>query len=65
MRALPSVGIVQGFSTPFLMLLVMQITNNRRIMGRWTNAPGINILGGLTAVSMFTAAVGLIVTMLK
>jgi NRAMP (natural resistance-associated macrophage protein)-like metal ion transporter len=33
MKALVWAGIVQGFSTPFLMLLVMLITNNRKIMG--------------------------------
>src|SRR5471032_275242 len=31
MKSLVFAGIVQGFSTPFLMLLVMLITNNRRI----------------------------------
>jgi Mn2+/Fe2+ NRAMP family transporter len=31
MKALVWAGIVQGFSTPFLMLLVMLITNNRTI----------------------------------
>jgi Mn2+/Fe2+ NRAMP family transporter len=65
MKALVFAGIVQGFSTPFLMLLVMLITNNRRIMGRWVNTRAMNILGWLTTAAMFAAAIGLVVTMLK
>ena len=64
MKALVYSGIVQGFSTPFLMLLVMHITNNRKIMGRWRNTRAMNILGWLTTAAMFSAAIGLIVTML-
>jgi NRAMP (natural resistance-associated macrophage protein)-like metal ion transporter len=65
MKALVFAGIVQGFSTPFLMLLVMLITNNRRIMGRWVNTRAMNVLGWLTTAAMFAAAVGLVVTILK
>ncbi len=63
MKALIFAGIVQGVSTPFLMLLVMRITNNRRIMGRWVNTRGMNILGWLTTIVMFAATIGLVVTM--
>jgi hypothetical protein len=45
------------------MLLVMFITNNRRIMGRSVRA--MNVLGWLTTAAMFAAAIGLVVTMLK
>lgn len=62
MKALVYAGIVQGFSTPFLMLLVMLITNNRRIMGKWVNTRPMNILGWLTTAAMFAAAIGLVVT---
>jgi Mn2+/Fe2+ NRAMP family transporter len=65
MKALVFAGIVQGFSTPFLMLLVMLITNNRRIMGRWVNTRAMSILGWLTTTAMFAAAIGLVVTLLK
>jgi Mn2+/Fe2+ NRAMP family transporter len=65
MKALVFAGIVQGFSTPFLMLLVMLITNNRRIMGRWVNTPAMNVLGWLTTAAMFATSIGLVVTMLK
>ena len=61
MKALVWAGIVQGFSTPFLMLLVMLITNNRQIMGRWVNSRAMNILGWVTTVAIFAAAVGLVI----
>ena len=61
-KALVWAGIVQGFSTPFLMLLIMLITNNRKIMGRWTNTRAMNILGWATTVAIFAAMIGLIVT---
>jgi Mn2+/Fe2+ NRAMP family transporter len=65
MKALVIAGVVQGVSTPFLMLLVMRITNNSRIMGKWTNTRAMNILGWLTTAAMFAATVGLAITMLK
>ena len=65
MKALIIAGVVQGVSTPFLMLLVMRITNNSRIMGRWTNTRAMNILGWLTTAAMFAATIGLAITMLK
>jgi Mn2+/Fe2+ NRAMP family transporter len=62
MKALIYAGIVQGVSTPFLMLLVLFATNNRNIMGRWTNSRRMNILGWLTLVTMSGATIGLLVT---
>jgi NRAMP (natural resistance-associated macrophage protein)-like metal ion transporter len=60
MKALVFAGIVQGFSTPFLMLVLMLITNNKKIMGRWLNTPAMNALGWLTTIAMFAAAIGLV-----
>ncbi|HKW18828.1 MAG TPA: Nramp family divalent metal transporter [Terriglobales bacterium] len=65
MKALVYAGIAQGFSTPFLMLMVMLITNNKRIMRQWTNRPAMNVLGWLTTLAMFAATIGLVVTFLK
>ena len=39
MHALVAAGIVQGFSTPPLMLLIMVVTNNRKIHGRQGQRP--------------------------
>ena len=62
MKALVFSGVVQGFSTPPLLLLIMLMTNNRKIMGKQTNGLGINILGWITTAAIFAATVGLVVT---
>jgi len=64
MKALVYAGIVQGVSTPFLMLLIMRATNNRKIMGRWANSRAMNVLGWLTLLAMTAATVGLLITIL-
>lgn len=63
MRALVWAGVVQGFSTPPLMLLIMLMTNNRRIMGDRVNSLGTNVLGWLTTAAIFLASLGLIVSL--
>ncbi|MGA8029389.1 MAG: divalent metal cation transporter [Bryobacteraceae bacterium] len=62
MKALVLAGIVQGFSTPPLMLLIMRLTNNKAIMGNRVNGRAINILGWLTTICIFAATVGLVVS---
>jgi len=63
MKALVYAGIVQGISTPFLMLLIMVATNNGKIMGRWVNTRWMNILGWITLLAMSGATVGLLITL--
>jgi len=60
MRALVLAGIVQGFSTPPLMLLILIITSRRSIMGDKVNRPLANILGGLTTAAIFAASLCLL-----
>jgi Mn2+/Fe2+ NRAMP family transporter len=62
MKALVFAGIVQGFSTPPLMLLIMLMTNNKKIMGDRVNSRGLNIIGWVTTVAIFTATLVLVVT---
>ena len=62
MRALVLAGIVQGFSTPPLMLLIMLITNRSAIMGNKVNGRAINILGWVTTVMIFAASFCLLFT---
>jgi NRAMP (natural resistance-associated macrophage protein)-like metal ion transporter len=61
-KALVWAGIVQGFSTPPLMLVIMLMTNNRKIMGKWVNSRRLNVLGWLTTVAIFGATFALIYT---
>lgn len=62
MKALIWSGIVQGFSTPPLLLLILAMTNNHRIMGDKINSRSTNILGGLTMLAIFAASAGLVAT---
>jgi Mn2+/Fe2+ NRAMP family transporter len=62
MKALVYSGIVQGFSTPPLLLLIMLMTNNRKIMGDRVNSRGMNILGWITTLAIFAATAGLVAT---
>jgi Mn2+/Fe2+ NRAMP family transporter len=62
MRALVFAGIVQGFSTPPLMFLIMRMTGNRAIMGDAVNGRGITILGWTTTAAIFAATAGLVCT---
>jgi Mn2+/Fe2+ NRAMP family transporter len=62
MRALVYSGIVQGISTPPLLLLIMLMTSNRSIMGNKVNTTGMNILGWATVLAIFSASIGLAAT---
>lgn len=60
MKALVFAGIVQGFSTPPLMLLILLMTNSQRIMGDKTNTRATNIFGWATTAAIFAASGALI-----
>jgi len=62
MKALVIAGVVQGFSTPPLMLMMMLMTNNRQIMGEHTNGRAMNVLGWATTCAIFAATIGLVLT---
>lgn len=64
MKALVLSGVVQGFSTPPLLLLIMLMTNNRRIMGERVNSLGTNVLGWTTTAAIFLATIGLVASWL-
>lgn len=64
MRALVLAGIVQGFSTPPLMLLIMVMTNREAIMGDKVNGRLINTLGWITTGVTFAASGCLLFTWL-
>jgi Mn2+/Fe2+ NRAMP family transporter len=62
MKALVWSGIVQGFSTPPLLLLILLMTNNRAIMGDRVNSRWTNALGWITVAAIFSASIGLVAT---
>jgi len=47
---------------PPLLVIIMLISNNKKIMGNRTNGPLTNILGWATAAIMTLAALGMFVT---
>jgi NRAMP (natural resistance-associated macrophage protein)-like metal ion transporter len=59
-KALIWAGVVQGLLSPPLMLLMMLITTNHAIMGRWVNRPATNVLGWVTTAATFAAAFGVV-----
>lgn len=65
MKALVFAGIVQGFSTPPLMLLMMLMTNRRRVMGDKTNSVVLNVFGWVTTGAIFAASGALIWTWVR
>jgi Mn2+/Fe2+ NRAMP family transporter len=64
MKALVWSGIVQGFSTPPLLLLIMLMTGSRAVMGEHVNSPGMKVLGWVTTAVTFAATAGLVATWL-
>jgi NRAMP (natural resistance-associated macrophage protein)-like metal ion transporter len=55
-------AVINGFLAPPLLVIIMVISNRKKIMGKWVNGPLMNVLGWATAVAMFAAAIALVVT---
>jgi Mn2+/Fe2+ NRAMP family transporter len=62
MKMLVWSGVVQGFSTPPLMLLILLMTNRRDIVGDRVNGRALNLLGGFTTTAVFAVTLTLVVT---
>ncbi|AWN46712.1 hypothetical protein DK419_10640 [Methylobacterium terrae] len=60
MRALVWSGVVQGFSVPPLLLLMMLMTNDRRMMGERVNGRLVNVFGWATVAVTFAATACLV-----
>jgi NRAMP (natural resistance-associated macrophage protein)-like metal ion transporter len=62
MKALVWSGVVQGFSVPPLLFLMMLMTNDRKVMGNRVNSRFTNTLGWITTAATFAAAACLVVS---
>jgi NRAMP (natural resistance-associated macrophage protein)-like metal ion transporter len=62
MKMLVWSGIVQGFSVPPLLFLMMLMTNDRRVVGARVNSRLTNTLGWITTAVASTAAACLVVS---
>jgi NRAMP (natural resistance-associated macrophage protein)-like metal ion transporter len=52
-------AVINGVTAPPLLVVVMLVSNNKRVMGRRKNGLGTNILGWLATAIMFAAAIGM------
>ena len=59
-KALYFTAILYGLTSPFLVAVVLLISNNRKIMNEHTNSLSSNILGFITLILMTGAAVALV-----
>jgi Mn2+/Fe2+ NRAMP family transporter len=55
-------AVINGFLAPPLLILILKISNDRKIMGERVNGRILNIAGWITFNAMAGAAVALIVT---
>lgn len=62
MKMLVWSGVVQGFSVPPLLILMLIMTNDRRMMGDKVNGLGTNLLGGATVIATGLATAFLVAT---
>jgi Mn2+/Fe2+ NRAMP family transporter len=65
MRALVWSGIVQGFSVPPLLLIMMLLTNRRKVVGTRVNSRGTNLLGWTTTAVTFACTLALVASWLS
>lgn len=61
MRALFYSAILYGIIAPVLILVILHISNNKKIMGKSTNGLFSNLFGFLTFFLMFFAIIGMII----
>ena len=55
-------AVLNGICAPPLLIMIMYISNNNKIMGKYTNSRFSNILGWIIIAFMSAAAVGLLIT---
>jgi Mn2+/Fe2+ NRAMP family transporter len=55
-KALFVTTILYGFVTPFLIMIILHIANNKKIMGEFSNSRSSNIVG-FGALSLMLASV--------
>jgi Mn2+/Fe2+ NRAMP family transporter len=55
-------AVINGLLAPPLIIIILLICNNERVMGKFRNGVGLNILGGAAALAMTVGAVALILS---
>ncbi|HOY03964.1 MAG TPA: divalent metal cation transporter [Saprospiraceae bacterium] len=60
MQSLIYTAILYGLTSPVMIAVILHISNNKKIMGKFTNRSHFNILGFITLALMTEAAIALI-----
>ena len=55
-------AVINGLCAPPLLILIMKVSNNKKIMGDYTNSSLSNVMGIATVVIMTTASLALILS---
>jgi NRAMP (natural resistance-associated macrophage protein)-like metal ion transporter len=61
MKALFWTAVINGFLAPPLLVIIMLVSNNKKVMGDRVNGRWTNFFGWFATVVMFAAAIGLVV----
>jgi NRAMP (natural resistance-associated macrophage protein)-like metal ion transporter len=62
MSALFWTAVINGVISPPLLVIIMFVSNNRKVMGQRVNNRVTNIMGWLATAVMFAAAIGMVLT---
>jgi Mn2+/Fe2+ NRAMP family transporter len=62
MSALFWTAVINGLVSPPLLVIIMLVSNNKKVMGDKVNGVGTNVVGWAAAVVMFAAAIGMLAT---
>lgn len=55
-------AVINGVMAPPLLVVIMLVSNNKRVMGKRVNSRFTNVVGWVAAVVMFAAALGMFLT---
>ena len=47
-RALILAAVLNGLATPFMVAVILKLSNDKKVMGKWKNGWVSNLFGGLT-----------------
>jgi len=61
-RALFWTAVINGFLAPPVLVVLMSVANNKKVLGKHVNGRLTNIMGWLTTILMFAAALALVLT---
>ena len=56
-------AVINGLVSPPLVIVIMLVSNNRKVMGDKVNGRAANIIGWTAAIVMFGAAIGMLLTL--